>query len=283
MLTEFVTTVISQVKADFANVELVRAALYASALGTVLMMARQIPARLMQWYRRIAVTTIEVNNNDAAYIWLQKWLSTQAMTRRARRLVVSTSNYQERDSDDYDDNSYRHSETKLNYKPDVGTYFMRYQNYPILVSFGRERIEERNMFAESISLSCLFRRKLLLKLMQEATTFAQQSEKTSIGLFVPSGHYWQSVGERPFRTLESLVYAETLAQTLLADAQKFASERGWYASMGIPWRRGYLLYGPPGNGKTSLAFALASELKFDIYSLNLTGGGLTNDSLFVFI
>ena len=42
-----------------------------------------------------------------------------------------------------------------------------------------------------------------------------------------------------------------------------------YVERGIPYRRGYLLHGPPGSGKTSFITALAGELGFDICVLNL--------------
>lgn len=52
-----------------------------------------------------------------------------------------------------------------------------------------------------------------------------------------------------------------------------------FGTIGIPYRRGYLLYGPPGSGKTSFIQALAGELEYNICILNLSERGLTNDRL----
>ncbi|KAG6876014.1 hypothetical protein C0992_001369 [Termitomyces sp. T32_za158] len=48
---------------------------------------------------------------------------------------------------------------------------------------------------------------------------------------------------------------------------------------GIPYRRGYLLHGPPGSGKTSFIQALAASLSYDICLLNLSERGLSDDKL----
>ena len=52
---------------------------------------------------------------------------------------------------------------------------------------------------------------------------------------------------------------------------------------GIPFRRGYLLYGAPGSGKTSMIHSIAGELGLDIYILSLTVGSLNDNSLKAFI
>src|SRR6266702_2841385 len=49
--------------------------------------------------------------------------------------------------------------------------------------------------------------------------------------------------------------------------------------LGIPFRRGYLLYGAPGSGKTSIIHSLAGELGLDIYIISLSKAGLDDASL----
>lgn len=38
--------------------------------------------------------------------------------------------------------------------------------------------------------------------------------------------------------------------SLVRDAQEFLATEDWYVEAGIPHRRGYLLHGPPGTGKS---------------------------------
>jgi chaperone BCS1 len=60
---------------------------------------------------------------------------------------------------------------------------------------------------------------------------------------------------------------------LLTDVQNLFDQgtKSWYRSNGVPYRRGYLLYGPLGNGKTSLSQAIASAYDLELFVIDLIG------------
>jgi chaperone BCS1 len=64
---------------------------------------------------------------------------------------------------------------------------------------------------------------------------------------------------------------------LVSDIDRYLkpSTRRFYTDRGIPYRRGYLLHGPPGTGKTSLSLALAGRFGLELYILHLPS--LTED------
>jgi chaperone BCS1 len=63
---------------------------------------------------------------------------------------------------------------------------------------------------------------------------------------------WKHVASRPKRPMRSIILERGVKELILEDAKDFLGSKQWYADRGIPHRRGYLLYGKPGSGKTSL-------------------------------
>jgi chaperone BCS1 len=93
------------------------------------------------------------------------------------------------------------------------------------------------------------------------------------------GEQWHLADSKPRRSLESVVLDEGVSRHLHDDIHEFFGRRDWYAQLGIPWRRGYLLHGPPGTGKTSVAYALAGELRLKLCALSLTNPKLNDHNL----
>ncbi|KAH8824515.1 P-loop containing nucleoside triphosphate hydrolase protein [Flagelloscypha sp. PMI_526] len=88
---------------------------------------------------------------------------------------------------------------------------------------------------------------------------------------VNHGQEWAVSKQKPLRPLNTVTLEEGVLENLVKDVRNFLHLEEWYNAQGIPHRRGYLLHGPPGTGKTSTIYALAGELGLEIYSCSLSG------------
>jgi hypothetical protein len=62
-------------------------------------------------------------------------------------------------------------------------------------------------------------------------------------------------------TFDHLILSGNLKQEVQTDLENFFQSRSIYQEYGIPWKRGVLLIGSPGNGKTHTVKALINMLK----------------------
>jgi hypothetical protein len=93
-----------------------------------------------------------------------------------------------------------------------------------------------------------------------------------------AGTYDWQLKQCPIRPVESILPPAPI-DAMIADAKQFVKSRKRYVDLGIPYRRGYLLHGEPGTGKSSCAHALASVLKRPLCFLSLTNKHVNDEWL----
>ncbi|KAG8221121.1 P-loop containing nucleoside triphosphate hydrolase protein [Butyriboletus roseoflavus] len=122
---------------------------------------------------------------------------------------------------------------------------------------------------------------ILKKLVLEAKREYEKDAEHRVHIFMADTTYgcWRWNGARQKRPMSSIVLQPGVKDMLLADCKDFLCSEDWYAERGIPFRRGYLLYGVPGSGKTSLIHSLAGELGLDIYVVSLSSKGMSDNTL----
>ena len=175
-------------------------------------------------------------------------------------------------------------QTRFALLPGPGRHILRYKNAFLFVDRVRETKAmdlQQGRPWETVTLTTLFtHRHLLEDLFREAHHLAQKSTEGKILIYTSRHTVWESFGEpRRKRPLESVILDKDVKERILADVKGFIMSANWYHDRGIPYRRGYLLHGSPGSGKTSFIQALAAHLDYNIAMLNLSERGLTDDRL----
>ncbi|THU99238.1 P-loop containing nucleoside triphosphate hydrolase protein, partial [Dendrothele bispora CBS 962.96] len=230
------------------------------------------------------------DSKDPSYEWMMVWLSKQPAWAKTRDVEISTETYGANNAavllEDDDDTGLARFDykttRKLTYIPSPSkTYRLWYRGRYMSI----KRTKERDGFFRDdeniLHISILTRNhKLLRQLLQEARRAYIAAQEDTLSIWTAdSVRDWHRVTNRSKRSLSSIVLDPGVKDMLLDDARDFLASKQWYNERGIPFRRGYLLYGAPGSGKTSLIHSIAGELKLDIYIISISRIGLDDASL----
>lgn len=153
-------------------------------------------------------------------------------------------------------------------EPNLTWGFIKYKPIPMYIKL--------NSSSDTLSIYslCLYSNKLdnLCKKLLEYQHIMPQCDK-NIKIYRISTEKdilkWTCQYEKPGRPLNTVFLDEKIKTKILDDVQEFLISENWYKSRNIPYRRGYLLYGHTGSGKSSLVTAICSELNLSIYWIQL--------------
>ncbi|XP_041057102.1 mitochondrial chaperone BCS1 [Carcharodon carcharias] len=242
-------------------------------VGTALALARKGAQFGMVAFRRHCMITLEVTSRDKSYHWLLNWITHHA--KRTQHLSVETSYLQHESG---------RISTTFDFVPSPGNHFIWYNSKWLRV----ERNREKQMIDlhtgtpwETVTLTSLgSNRQLFFDILREAKDLALKQQEGKTVMYTAMGAEWRLFGfPRRRRPLNSVVLEKGVSEKIVQDVKDFIGNPKWYTDRGIPYRRGYLLYGPPGCGKSSFITALAGELEYSICLMSLSDRSLTDDRL----
>lgn len=238
-------------------------------LGVALGLVRLLSFTLWAQAERRFVTSVTVDNRSSSYRSLFVWLSHHGALARVRQLSATGVQYQGKEI----------------FAPAQGKYWFLHNGR--LCTFSRslrERAQVSNGQGgrpmEVLTVSMLFGRAEVLQAWVDCgAALLEKSNKQQPQLHILRADWWEHICALPKRPMETVLAEDDRLDKLLADLRRFYGAETWYRSRGVPWRRGYLLHGPPGTGKSSVIRALASELGRDVASIALSDRALTDDGL----
>lgn len=109
-----------------------------------------------------------------------------------------------------------------------------------------------------------------------AAEFTTNSDDDTFSVYRGTNRGWTHYADGRSRSRDT-VLLPAAASSVFEDLRRFLADRERYARWNITFRRGYLFQGPPGNGKTTLASALATAFDYSMATLNVAG--LTSNEL----
>ncbi|EGF76556.1 hypothetical protein BATDEDRAFT_30890 [Batrachochytrium dendrobatidis JAM81] len=238
--------------------------------------------------RRKLLVSLEIPSKDHSYSWFLQWMTAN----NARNLAASTGQlargparpHQLAIQTTFTRHENGSSSTEFLMVPGRGKHFFEYKG----AWFQVERQREQSTIdlttgspCEIVTVTTLSRdRALLSQILEEAKEVALASDVGKTVIYTSFGPEWRKFGNpRRRRPLDTVVLDQDTSSIIYNDIKAFLAGGSWYHTHGVPYRRGYLLYGPPGSGKTSYIQSLAGELGYNICILNLGEMGMTDDRL----
>lgn len=237
----------------------------------------QGPKRGLHWTINQFAIEVDVPNTEPAFAWLVIWLDAHPYSKTARRIAVSS------DRRHYDEEEA--SGAKLLFTPATGVHVFKYKKSIIWLTRAKEEGQTKGDYGttsknkESFRIRMLGRSQKVVRALLEEARELSAKKNSRPNLFLSAGSHWASAGEIPQRPIESVIFPDGEGERLVEDMETFLKSRKWYNERGVPYRRGYLFFGPPGTGKSSAIIALANHLKKPLYVCNVGGFSNSDESL----
>ena len=222
-------------------------------IGTTSYILKEVPISLFQLIKRLFIIKIQVDGRDELFKKLTKWFEENQYHDDTNILNASSSRVKTKNVD-------------LTFGE--GNHFFNFQGTLFWIYRIRERSNDSFYDKEILTLSCFVFNKEKIKALLQLVS-SRKTENT-IKVYYWSEKYWNFVLERNKRPLDSIYLNTNVKNNILTHLNNFEESKKYSEKIGLPHKTGLCFHGPPGTGKSSLAYALASHYNRDICMLSLS-------------
>lgn len=240
------------------------------------------------------MTTVEIDKSSYLYDVLEEWLANHPSSKKSTRFRAEVLDPDDDDMDsdapmailmEADNKTREDTASVVIMQPSQRLRCFMHSGHWIQVKYASDTVKSASgrkaeETRERIELSTFGRNRSIAKsILQEAVNLFELGNKDAQRIYVSQSRDWNKIGRKRMRPAESVVLDGQMMEELIADAKEFERDFNDYQKLGIPHRRGYLLEGPPGTGKSSLIQVVSGKLERDIYYLKLAADDMSDDTL----
>ena len=206
--------------------------------------------------------SVTIENKTELYSLFNDWLNKNHSNKFKKVLGKTNVIYKEKF------NTFKYRENNHN-----SLFYFWYNKKLMFVNSVREKFDtafdKENMHMDSYIITSYFSKNIIKSLLNELIEIKNNEVQDNevIYLYDYNDTYWQKIQEIKSKNYDKIFNDEK--KILNDDIQQFLNNKEYYSQRGIPYKRGYLLYGKPGNGKSTTILALAQKFNKDVYNLNL--------------
>ncbi|HEY0770921.1 MAG TPA: AAA family ATPase [Sphingobacteriaceae bacterium] len=279
-MQEYIDQIITLVKQQITSNQFLSGGLILGALTSIVYSLRSIPMTIWNRIERKIRFDVTIEQTDDLYAYLQFWLN-HYYADQLRNVKASFWRVRETDGDKVavSNGSYEKKtalvENTVCFNHYGDTFIIWRYGRLIRISSAKDKMEHASnisaLFFERYNISGLWAKKAIKQILDDAVKFSLELEKKRSQPLIRTNLYegWETDRQTRMREIDKIFIQEEQKNAIVNDIQNFITNKDFYRSRCIPYRRGYLFTGPPGTGKSSLASALANLFKRDLYVLNL--------------